>query len=139
MKKLFYFAFMAMLCCGFVACSVDDDNGDNGSGDTAGLVGMWRLVKDVYTQYGETTTDYYGKDEFLLSFQQNGQGYWIEYEETEYFDYVKTGSRLILDFDGDFEEYKIVTLTNEELILSYEWEKGSSYEMTGTEYYVRVL
>lgn len=101
MKKLFYFAFMAMLCCGFVACSDDDDKG--GVGNAEDLYGRWTLVKEVWTDEDGREVDVYEPGESIIFFDEDGTGYDREGSWTEYFEYTLSGNKLSIYYYDDDE------------------------------------
>lgn len=137
MKKLLYFAFAAMLCCGFVACS-DDDEG--GVGDASELVGAWSLYKEVFVEDGETYIDdeyYYG--ETVWVFNADGTGY---IAEDGYIDercsYRLSGNKLFLSEDGEEWSITVKKLTADELVL-YGEEYDEEYDcmIQATAYFER--
>lgn len=124
MKKLFYFAFMAMLCCGFVACGGDDDNG---GGDTQSIVGTWKSVFSSGYQ--------------ILHFTASGTGYYQEYDEDdgglddkEYFTYSynERSQRLTLMFEDyygvEIEIYNVHILTDTRLVIQYDSDYDEDIE-----------
>lgn len=119
MKKLLYFAFMAMLCCGFVACGSDDDNG---GGDTQSIVGTWKSVfssgyqllhfsaggTGYLQEYDEDDGGLGDKEYFAYSYNERSQKITFmfeEYDEIEIYNvYVLTDTKLVMQYDSDYEE-----------------------------------
>lgn len=129
MKKLFYFAFMAMLCCGFTACG----NDDGGVGDTNLLYGRWTCVQEVEVEEGEWYVENLTPGEFILNFDKDGTGYLVEseygYDYTEIFRYKLLGNLLTLYYTGETqgESWKVTKLTNSELVLLSEGQDEYGY------------
>ncbi len=138
MKKLFYFAFMAMLCCGFAACSDDDDNG--GVGNAEDLYGRWTLVKEVWNEDGEQGVDVYEPGELVVYFDENGTGYEREIygsqSWTYYFVYELSGNTLFIHFEDDEEggRMKISSLSDSKLVLIEEGRDEEGYYKYETHY-----
>ncbi|MDO5497394.1 MAG: lipocalin family protein [Alistipes sp.] len=129
MKKIFCLAFAAMLCCGFVACSDDDDvNNSNLTSEEKLLVGTWTFEKGYEYGYGY----YYAEDEGIEEqwvFNSNGSGRvkgryydgpdygWVS--ESWNFKWDIVGSMLIVrDDEGDMLESRIEELSQHELVIS---------------------
>ena len=138
MKKLLYFAFAAMLCCGFTACSGDDDN--EGVGDVDNLIGKWTMVKDVWSEDGERGVDTYDRGELVICFYEDGTGYLqMNYEGqswTSDFDYAVSGNKLRIVYEGDPEPEitTIMTLNANQLVLldeGYDEDDDFSYRYEG--------
>ena len=131
MKKLFYFDFMAMLCCGFVACSDDDDNG--GVGNAEDLYGRWTLVKAVWNEDGEQGVDVCEPGEVVFYFDENGTGYEQEnygsQSWTDYFVYELSGNTLFIHFEDDEESnrVKILSLSADKLVICDEGRDEDGY------------
>ena len=124
MKKIFYFVFAAMLCCGFVACSDSDEKESGGSGSEELLLGTWHLVK----YYGIEDNEWYYSDDDeyddgnFMTFLPNGGGYYGLWEEFM-FEWQLVGSNLYFrEEDGDKWDAKIVKLTQRELVLDDGWD-----------------
>lgn len=138
MKKLFYFAFMAMLCCGFAACSDDDDNG--GVGNAEDLYGRWTLVKEVWTDEDGRGVDVYEPGELVYYFDENGTGYEREsygsQSWTYYFVYELSGNTLFVHFEDDEEggRMKISSLSDSKLVLIEEGRDEEGYYKYETHY-----
>lgn len=129
MKKLLYFAFAAMLCCGFTACS-DDDNGGVGNADN--LIGRWTLVKEVWEEAGEHGVDVEEPGEWVICFKEDGTGYDQEnyggQSWTYYFAYEISGNQLIFYYeDGDVGSVKISSLTANQLVFYEEGRDEDGY------------
>lgn len=139
MKKLLYFAFAAMLCCGFTACSDDDDN--EGGGNIDNLIGKWTLVKDVWVEDGESGVDEYEPGEDVLCFREDGTGYAGESVWTVDFDYTVSGNKLRIELDEYDPEPWIATiksLSAEQLVLVEEgYDEEDDYSYKYESYYVR--
>lgn len=142
MKKLLYFAFAAMLCCGFTACSDDDDN--EGGGNIDNLIGKWTLVKTVWVEDGESGVDEYEPGEEIVIFDEDGTGYdQATYEGetwTSHFEYELIDNILRVFYEDEWEHYdvKIKSLTAKQLVFceeGYDEEDGYSYKYES--YYVR--
>ena len=108
MKKFFYFAFAALLCCGFTACEKDDDNGGI---DIKNLYGQWTTVKAVWTEYGESGVETFAPGEYIMCFNEDGTGYeqFVEDAWTYGFNYTVSGDKLRVRYEDDPELF-IVTI-----------------------------
>ncbi|MBR4052369.1 MAG: lipocalin family protein [Alistipes sp.] len=142
MKKLFYFAFAAMLCCGFTACSDDDDN--EGGGNIDNLIGKWTLVKDVWVEDGESGVDEYEPDEYIIYFGEDGVGFSLEtYDDQGWmyaFDYSLSGNKLRVVYTDDPEPWiaTIKSLSAEQLVLIEEgYDEEDDYSYRYESYYMR--
>lgn len=72
MKKLFYYLFATVLCCGFVACDTEDNSGASGGNySKSDLVGHWQNVS--YKNSGTTGEE--------ISFKNNSA---VVYEAYKY-------------------------------------------------------
>lgn len=124
MKKLLYFAFAAMLCCGFAACSDDDE----GIGNPADIIGKWTGVKHVINWGGETDTEEYYPGEVVFVFNEDGT--YSEYEDGTLLatlSYRISGNQLILTDGEENMQVTIMSLTPSELVLfvaGYDEEEG---------------
>jgi hypothetical protein len=141
MKKLFYFAFMAMLCCGFTACGGDDNEG---VGDVDNLIGKWTLVKDVWSEDGERGVDTYDRGELVICFYEDGTGYEQMNSEGQSwtcdFDYAVSGNKLRIVYEGDPEPFvmTITTLNANQLVLLDEgYDEDDDFSYKYESYYVR--
>ena len=119
MKKIFYFVFAAMLCCGFVACSDSDESAKIDSDNL--IVGTWTFEKGYEDGYGYWYAEEDGYEE-IVTYKSNGTA------ETINFEWELVGSKLYAVFYGEESESKVEKLTERELVLSNE---------EGRFYYVR--
>lgn len=144
MKKLFYFAFMAMLCCGFVACSDDDDNGGDAGDIQSALIGTWEVEKEYWVY--EDEWDYvFGQGVFrqVFTFEANGVGseWGCEWDSAgnayEWRDKLKyslhdtTISISFYDIEYDeyfYEDWTIKKLSDNELVVRVVDEEGDTYD-----------
>lgn len=142
MKKLFYFAFAAMLCCGFTACGGDDDN--EGGDNIDNLIGKWTLVKEVWVEDSESGVDEYEPGEDVLCFREDGTGYEQQTyggeKWTDQFEYEKIGNILRVFYEDEWEHFDvhIKSLTAKQLVFceeGYDEEDGYSYKYES--YFVR--
>lgn len=123
MKKIFYFVFAAMLCCGFVACSDSDEKESGGSASEELLLGTWHLVK--YCSIEDNEWYYSDDDEYddgnFMTFLPNGGGYYGLWEEFM-FEWQLVGSNIYFrEEDGEKWDAKIVKLTERELVFGDGW------------------
>lgn len=135
MKKIFYFAFAAMLCCGFVACSDSDESAKIDSDNL--IVGTWTFEKGYEDGYGYWYAEEDGYEE-IVTYKSNGTGvvrvreydddYGWDDAETVNFEWELVGSKLYAIFYGEESVSKVEKLTERELVLSDE---------EGRYYYVR--
>ena len=135
MKKIFYFVFAAMLCCGFVACSDSDESAKIDSDNL--IVGTWTFEKGYEDGYGYWYAEEAGYEE-IVTYKSNGtgvvrvreydEGYGWDDAETINFEWELVGSKLYAVFYGEESESKVEKLTERELVLSDE---------DGRYYYVR--
>ncbi|MBR5334129.1 MAG: hypothetical protein IKV33_05265 [Alistipes sp.] len=125
MKKFLGLLFVAMLCIGFTGCT-DEKDKDDDKGKKSKIVGIWNNYKDWDIDYGY---DDYSNGIYGVCFKENGTGYWTYYGEIdEYFDWKISGSTLRFDYGlGDIESAEIETLSNDELILSYDHGDNREY------------
>lgn len=142
MKKLLYFAFAAMLCCGFTACSDDDDN--EGGDNIDNLIGKWTLVKEVWVEDGESGVDEYEPGEEIVIFDEDGTGYDQETYEgetwTSHFEYELIDNILRIFYEDEWEHYdlKIKSLTAKQLVFCEEgYDEEDDYSYRYESYYVR--
>lgn len=125
MKKFFYFAFAALLCCTMTACGDDD----GGVGNPSDIIGEWSIVKEVYVEDGETDIDdEYAYGEYVWGFNEDGTGYIKEdgyvYEN---FTYRVSGNTLFMSEYGYEGSAVIKQLTASSLVL-YEEEYDEEYD-----------
>ena len=147
MKKLFYFAFAAMLCCGFTACSGDDDNGNSNEdgGNLDNLLGIWTLVKDVWYSDNDNSIDKYEPGIYVIYFGPDGIGLTQEINDgkkwTSRFKYTLMDDKLRIEFDEDDSEPWIATiksLSAEQLVLIEEgYNEEYDYSYRYESYYMR--
>lgn len=135
MKKIFYFVFAAMLCCGFVACSDSDESAKIDSDNL--IVGTWTFEKSYEYGYGYWYPVEDGYEE-IVTYKSDGTGVVRvrEYDEgygwggpiTINFEWELVGSTLYVVDDVSEEVSRVEKLTERELVLSNE---------EGRFYYVR--
>lgn len=131
MKKLSFFAnalqtsvlslalLVSACMIGFTSCSDDDDESDGG------IVGTWQSVNvDTWEEInGERTEDGTYSGPYTLStivFTAEGKiSVTEEGEPTETATYKFTGDKLMIKFDDETAEVKVLALSNDELILEY--------------------
>lgn len=119
MKKLFYFAFAALLCCGMSACSDDDE-----VGSLSDLLGSWTLLKEVYIENGVEDVDAeYAYGECVWTFNEDGSYVVVEDGYTVRATYQMSGNSLKVSEDGYTMAVQILQLTASDLVLQFN-DKG---------------
>lgn len=120
MKKLLYL-FMAATVL-FTSCKKDDGAMDTEDNE-ANIVGTWKLIS--VTENGESLS--IGNCDILTTFNENGSGTIIDPEppncentESFNFTYSVSGNQLTINEDGESSLQEIETLSETQLVLTYE-------------------
>ncbi|MBR7028319.1 MAG: lipocalin family protein [Bacteroidaceae bacterium] len=134
--------FVAAITLSFTACGDDDDNG---SVNKSQLIGKWKIAKtEIYDLNGYLIKELDEYDYSCFStFEADGTYRWTDGLFPETSTWTLSGNKLVLYGD---EVYRVVKLTDEELVLERRWAEQGYGEGDGgydvkedeKEYYVRV-
>ena len=122
---------------------VSCDNGNDDNKYSSDIIGTWAWYKDFFPSEGWDEWEE-GDDLDIVIFEKGGSGmsqyYWCdrygdyELEETDYFEWSIKGNKLTIEsYDEGEDSARIVSLTDEELVI--EWEDEGE---TGKSYYLRI-